>query len=265
MGDPEQNVGLIAGVLALALHAGLGYGLSRMHGLDGPRQPLVVEVDVRKIPPPPPPVTPPEPPKAKEAPPPEPPKPKIIPVKKQAPPPEPPKTPPPNQEPPKEPPNDPPKPVFGVTMESTTTADSSFAVPVGNTTMIDPKKSGKGTATPLPAAPAQQAAKPEYKPVSELYIKSMPDIDSDACGRTIKYPDEAEQLGIEGDIRLKVALDERGQVHEVKVLQGLGHGLDEAAVFALKHKCKFSPAIATDGKAVPFVIQSYVFHFQIER
>jgi TonB family protein len=119
---------------------------------------------------------------------------------------------------------------------------------------------------PLPAAPAPVVpAKPAYSPVSELYIKTEPEVDAEACGRTVQYPAEAEQLGIEGDVKFRIELDEKGQVHGLKVLSGLGHGLDEAASYALKHKCHFSPAVATDGKPVAFVIRQYVFHFEIQR
>ncbi len=259
----EENVALVAFVAALLLHVGVGFGLSRLPPLPTSK-PSIVEVDVRKNLPEPAKITPPEPPKPPE---PEPPRPKVVMKQKIAPPPIPPPTPPPNATPPKEPPKEEVKPVFGVKMESTTEGDSSFSVPVGNTTMIDPSKSaphtGKAVA-PLPSAPAP-GGKADYKPVSELYIKSMPDIDSDACGKTITYPAEAEQLGIEGDVKLKVALDEKGHVHDIKVISGLGHGLDEAAMFALRHRCKFSPAVATDGKPVPYVIPAYVFHFEIPR
>jgi TonB family protein len=150
-------------------------------------------------------------------------------------------------------------------MESTTEG-SSFSVPVGNTTMIDPAKSGKGSATPLPAAPPAPP-KPSYQPVSELYIKTMPDIDGEACGRSIPYPPEAEQLGIEGVVHLRIELDEKGHVHAVKVTSGLGHGLDQAALFAMTHRaeCRFKAAVTTDGKAAPFVINDYKFTFEIPR
>ena len=258
-----SKVDLITGVAALATHVGIAYGLSRMPVRETIK-PTVVEVDVKKITPPPPKITPPEPPKPPE---PEPPR-KVVMKQKNLPPPPPTAAPPPNATPPKEPPKEPPKPVFGVTMESTTEGDSSFSVPVGNTTMIDPSKSGKhdGKALPLPAAPAAPAKPAEtYKPVSELYIKTMPDIDGEACAKTIQYPSDAEQLGIEGDVKLRVSLDEKGKVHDIKVLSGLGHGLDEAAVFALRHKCKFTPAFATDGKPAAYIIPAYVFHFEIPR
>ncbi|HEY1587944.1 MAG TPA: energy transducer TonB [Polyangia bacterium] len=244
---------LFAVVAALAAHAGIAYGLAHVKARPEHRT-TWLEVDVRKKVPPP-------PPQKVEVPP--PPEHEVIPkkIKVAEPPPTPP---PPNAKPPPEPPKEPPKPVFGVTMSSTTEGDSSMAVNVGNTTMIDPAKSGHGPAVPLPAAPPAPP-KPSYAPVSELYIKTMPDIDADACGRTIQYPAEAEQLQIEGDVKLRVELDDKGHVHGIKVLSGLGHGLDQAAVYALTHKCKFSPAIATDGKAVAYVIPSYVFHFEIPR
>ncbi len=174
--------------------------------------------------------------------------------------------PPPNATPPKEPPKEPPRPVFGVTMDSTTDGDSSFAVPVGNTTMIDPSKSHKGgSITPLPAAPPPPA-KPEYKAISDLYVKKAPEIDTEACGRSISYPEEAAQLEIEGDVKLAIELDDKGKVHDIKVLAGLGHGLDQVALSAMRHRseCRFTPAIATDGKPADYAL-TYTFHFEIPR
>jgi periplasmic protein TonB len=246
----------VAVVTALAAHAGIAYGLAHVPARP-PHRPSWVEMEVRKRVPPPPPKV--------EAPPPPPPERKVIPkkIKVAEPPPTPP---PPNAKPPPEPPKEPPKPVFGVTMSSTTEGDSSMAVPVGNSTMIDPAKSAKGPVVPLPAAPPPPPT-PSYKPVSELYIKTRPDIDEDACGKSVQYPAEAEQMGIEGDVKLRIELDEKGGVHAIKVLSGLGHGLDQAAVYAFTHKsaCRFKPAVATDGKPVAYVIPSYVFHFEIPR
>jgi len=93
----------------------------------------------------------------------------------------------------------------------------------------------------------------------------MPEIDTDACGRTIVYPPEAEQAGVEGDVRLRVTLSSEGHVDNVRVLTGLGHGLDREAIEALRHRCRFSPAIGKSGKPVAFVIQSYTFHFELPR
>src|SRR5262249_32488229 len=118
----------------------------------------------------------------------------------------------------------------------------------------------------------QDRAPPPLRPSSEkaeaagvLSIKTMPDVDTDACGRTINYPQEAAALGIEGDVRLRVSRDATGRVAGIKVLSGPGHGLEREAIDALTHKCKFTPAVAKDGRAVPFVIDPYVFHFEIPR
>jgi protein TonB len=102
-------------------------------------------------------------------------------------------------------------------------------------------------------------------PASELSIKQMPEVDTDACGRSIGYPAAAESAGIEGKVRLRVALDARGHVTSARVLRGLGYGLDEAAVEALMHRCRFTPAIASDGRPAPFVIESYTFAFELPR
>ena len=252
---------------ALALHLGAAYYLLRVPVR--PRQaPRVIEVEVRRPPPPPPPapaLTPPEP----VRPPAEPPPPKRVITRHK--PPTPPQTmpPKPNAEPPKEPPKEPPVPVFGVTMDSVTDGHSSFAVPVGNTTMIDPARSGKhsGPVAPLPAAPSGPPPERPYQPVSALRIPTLPNTHTHQCGRGVAYPAQAREKGIEGNVILRVSLDEKGHVHDVKVISGLGYGLDEAAVRAIRTsaKCKFSPAIADDGKPVAFIIPAYTFHFELPR
>jgi protein TonB len=178
-----------------------------------------------------------------------------------------PSTPPaPNRTPPAAPPPapaPPPRPVFGVSMDSTTDRPSSFSVPTGNTTMIDPAQSALRDGVPdaLPAARPGDATAPP----GVLSIKNLPEVDTEACGRSIRYPKEAQELGVEGDVRLSVSLDERGHVLSVRVLSGLGHGLDAEAVRALTHHCRFTPAIGSDGRPLPFVIAPYVFHFEIPR
>jgi TonB family protein len=87
----------------------------------------------------------------------------------------------------------------------------------------------------------------------------------DACGRTITYPRDAEALGIEGDVKLRVSLDEHGSVRELAVLSGLGHGLDQAAEHALRSQCRFAPAIDSDENPMAYVIASYTFHFELPR
>jgi protein TonB len=159
----------------------------------------------------------------------------------------------------------PQKPVFAVAMASTSEVAVGVAVPSGATgAAAAPRPGGAATGRPGGTASAGDG-EGAYQPASESDVATMPEIDTDACGRTIAYPDEAEQAGIEGDVHLRVALTPEGHVYAVHVLSGLGHGLDRVATEALKHRCRFSPAIGKGGKPVAFVIQSYTFHFQLPR
>jgi protein TonB len=142
-------------------------------------------------------------------------------------------------------------------------SSSSLAVPVGGSTMVAPAPARPGR--PLTGVPGGTGDGDGYRPVSEIDIKTMPDVDSDACGRSISYPSDAEKNGIAGDVRLRVALDERGHVRNVRVLAGLGHGLDQAAMEAIQHHCRFTPAIDRSGRPVAFIIPSYTFHFELPR
>ena len=101
-------------------------------------------------------------------------------------------------------------------------------------------------------------------PIEPAGIRAPPSIDAAACSRGVSYPREARELGIQGAVHLRVAIDERGHVSDVKVISGLGHGLDEAAVSAIRSaQCQFTPALANDGRAVPYVIKRYTFQFQL--
>jgi TonB family protein len=58
---------------------------------------------------------------------------------------------------------------------------------------------------------------------------------------TPEYTDEARSLKIEGDVLLEVNFSAAGQVHVVRVVRGLGHGLDESAIRAAQGM-HFKPA-----------------------
>src|SRR5581483_1658067 len=55
------------------------------------------------------------------------------------------------------------------------------------------------------------------------------------------YTDEARKLNIEGEVLLEVLFSANGELHVNRVVRGLGHGLDEAAI-AATNKIKFKPA-----------------------
>jgi protein TonB len=56
------------------------------------------------------------------------------------------------------------------------------------------------------------------------------------------YTDRARAAGIEGKVRVELTVDETGRVVGVRVLTGLGYGLDEAAVAAAE-RASFEPAL----------------------
>jgi TonB family protein len=64
------------------------------------------------------------------------------------------------------------------------------------------------------------------------------------------YSDEARRLGIEGEVLVQVVFPVSGGVQVVRVIKGLGHGLDEAAIRAAQ-QIRFKPSLQ-DGKPVDF-------------
>ena len=62
------------------------------------------------------------------------------------------------------------------------------------------------------------------------------------------YPAEARQLHLEGDVILSVDFEASGRLEILKVVKGLGHGMDEAAIQAAEN-IRFKPA-QRDGRPV---------------
>jgi protein TonB len=56
-----------------------------------------------------------------------------------------------------------------------------------------------------------------------------------------EYTDEAKKHKVEGTVTLLIVIDKKGDVVDAKVVKGLGHGLDESAVVAVK-EWKYKPA-----------------------
>jgi TonB family protein len=71
------------------------------------------------------------------------------------------------------------------------------------------------------------------------------------------YTEEARNLKLEGEVLLEVQFAANGQLHVNRVVRGLGHGLDEAAI-AATNKMRFKPAMrngqAMDSTAVVHVV-----------
>jgi TonB family protein len=67
------------------------------------------------------------------------------------------------------------------------------------------------------------------------------------------YTDEARRRGIQGDVVLEVVVTRSGSVDRVSVVRGLGAGLDQNAIAAVK-QWKFDPA-RRQGAAVDVVVE----------
>ena len=70
------------------------------------------------------------------------------------------------------------------------------------------------------------------------------------------YTDEGRKQKINGEVRLEVLFRSDGQIHVVRVLQGLGHGLDEQAVKAAE-QIKFKPALH-EGQPIDSMAQVHI-------
>ncbi len=135
----------------------------------------------------------------------------------------------------------------GVNGARGTVASAGF----GDGVAISPASSGEGTrgmvkpgSFEIAAAgsdalrPKQADAPPAVQPVVIL-AKPNP-----------AYSDEARKLSLEGEVLVEVIFPASGPVQVVRVTNGLGHGLDEAAVRAAQ-QIRFKPALQ-DGKPVDF-------------
>lgn len=59
---------------------------------------------------------------------------------------------------------------------------------------------------------------------------------------TGKYTKEAIDAGVSGKVVLEFVIEKDGSISEVKVLKGLGHGLDEVAIEAIQNMPAWQPA-----------------------
>jgi TonB family protein len=125
------------------------------------------------------------------------------------------------------------------------TGDSSGTVSASRGTV---RQGGFGDADVVAASqPKAKSAEPVVKTLpAEITFKPRP-----------VYPDEGRQLKIEGEVLLDVVFSATGQIRIVKVVRGLGHGLDESAVRAAE-KIQFKPALRdghpADSEAVLHIV-----------
>jgi TonB family protein len=117
------------------------------------------------------------------------------------------------------------------------TGDGSGSVSASRGTV---RQAGFGDADVVKSAPKPKSDEPVARTVpAEITFKPRP-----------VYTDEGRQLKVEGEVLLDVLFAASGQIRVVKVVQGLGHGLDESAIRAAE-KMQFKPALK-DGRPADF-------------
>jgi TonB family protein len=98
--------------------------------------------------------------------------------------------------------------------------------------------------------------KPLAEPVAAAEVTKMP-LPHGEC--KAKYTDEARTAAIEGVVVLAAIIDEHGRARDITVVDGLPHGLTQAAIAALT-ACSFTPG-ERSGQAVPVRVRELKFRF----
>jgi periplasmic protein TonB len=160
------------------------------------------------------------------------------------------------------PPTTPPEPDSGgapvVTEDNIAPSATGVAVAVGRPNTGHVGRGGAGVGTGAGSG-AGSADTPQPMSIATIKTRAMPKGDY-SYEQEKAYPAEAKRLGIEGKIRVKLIVDERGEVKAATLLNKLGHGLDELAL-ARANAIKFDPAKDTDDRPVTSVV---VWTFDLE-
>lgn len=120
-------------------------------------------------------------------------------------------------------------------------ASTGFGSGVATGNSSGPVSGSRGTVRPSGFGDVDIATNTQPKPrAAEPVVRTLP------AEITFKprpvYTDEGRQLKIEGEVLLEVVFSATGQIRIVRVVHGLGHGLDESAVRAAE-KIQFKPAL----------------------
>lgn len=115
---------------------------------------------------------------------------------------------------------------------------------------------GIAVAAPKPVQTVKQAAKKVLSSAASVAPEGGCDEaevkPKKLSGPQPAYTEEANLARIEGKVRVEIVIAADGSVESARVVEGIGHGLDEAAVASLR-ETKFSPATRC-GKAVATTI-----------
>ncbi len=112
------------------------------------------------------------------------------------------------------------------------------------------KSAGFGDAD-VPAPPTVQS-----RPAAQAAAKIVP---AEILSKPVPiYTEEARSKRIEGEVLLQVVLEASGKLRVLKVVHGLGHGLDDAAVHAAE-QIRFKPALQDGQPSDSTVVLHIIF------
>jgi TonB family protein len=119
------------------------------------------------------------------------------------------------------------------------------------------RSSSPGTVRQAGFGDADVAAPPtvQSRPAAQAVAKIVP---AEILSKPVPtYTDEARAKRIEGEVLLEVVFEASGKLRVTKIVRGLGHGLDDAAVHAAE-QIRFKPALKdgqpSDSTAVVHII-----------
>jgi TonB family protein len=121
----------------------------------------------------------------------------------------------------------------------TALGDGSGSVNTSRGTVV--QQAGFGDAMPAAAPVRPKVVEPAVSRTISAEILSKP---------TPAYTEEAKKLRIEGEVLLEVTFEAGGKIRVLRVVRGLGHGLDESAIRSAE-QIRFKPA-QRDGQPVDF-------------
>jgi TonB family protein len=120
---------------------------------------------------------------------------------------------------------------------------------------------GGGTGAGAGSGAGDEAEKPMSIATIKIGAKVKGDFGYMNLGKD--YPAEARALGIEGDLRVRLIVDDRGKVTARVLLNKLGHGLDELALQRAA-EIEFEPAKDSNDQPVRSVVV-WTFHMTIPK
>lgn len=153
------------------------------------------------------------------------------------------------------------EPILAVNDKKVTKVDNAEPAPVPSTkekVETEPKIEAKKEKKPL------ETKKMEKKEVTKPYINEaealvlVDEMATPLSGyesyyryirNNMKYPSEAIKQGTQGNVTVEFIVDKEGNLHNIRIKKGIGHGCDEEAIRVVKAGEKWKPA-KNKGKIV---------------